>query len=130
MKIFLAFNLLINISFAQTDSIRVVKMRNYFPSLAGVQTGEIQYSSLCDSLGLTLREEGSIQSFVITYQDGSDYEKVQVNGNTIPDSICTKIGMYGLRSMIFITKIEAIINRGTEVVQLNSMNLIPIKRED
>lgn len=130
MRVLLLFSLLSVSSFSQTDTVQVVRYKNYFPWLGGVQNGEIPYALLCDTSGITIREKGRILSFHIQYVGRDAEMDVAITGNTIPDSICIDIGRFGLGNMIFLTQIMAVIENGTEVVQLNSMNLIPIKREE
>ena len=78
-----------------------------------------------------MEEKGEVVSFKISYWSGMELEILNVEGKNIPDSICAQIGLYNIDQMVFITDIQARIKNGSETVYLNSLNLIPVlKNED
>lgn len=127
MRVLLLFSLLSFNLFGQ-DTVQIKKIKNYFPWLGGRQTGELPYFSFCDEKGLWTLETSQIVDFDVTYSLGSMSEQVHVLGNVLPDSVCLKIGQYSLGSPVFIYNIRAVVDG--EKVQLNSMQLIPIRKEN
>lgn len=115
---------------AQTDTVKLVKRYNYHPVLANIQVGDIAYWKLCDSVGLYTREKCSILSFDMRYFGKNGITETKISGHTIPDSICTEIGVYGIGNMIFFTNIKAMTHDDYKILHLLPMNLTPVKRED
>jgi len=115
---------------AQKDTVRIERVKNYFPHIANFQTGEIPYALLCDSAGIQIREEGRILSFRLAYQGERSLETLHIEGNRIPDSVCAVIALYGLGQMIFLTDIEAEIGPDRERVHLVPMHLSPVRHEE
>jgi hypothetical protein len=128
---FLLFSFFISsLAIGQTDIIFVKKRKNIFPILAGIQTGEIPYYLLCDSAGIWVRRGLEVTSFEVSYWKGRGMTTVQVQGNTLPDSICTQIGIYSLGNAVFLNEICAFDNLEKMYVSAHSMSLTPIKKED
>lgn len=112
--------------YCQTDIIKIEKPKSFFPSLGGVQMGEIDAVKFTDSSGLQMSEPGEILSFQIQYWNGAEMLAVDVAGKQIPDSIALQIGLYNHKMMVFITDICAFSEKKEEHIFLPSMNLIPI----
>ncbi len=115
---------------AQTDTVRLVKAFNYHPIIANTQLGSIPYWKLCDSAGIYTREACTVLSYSLSYFGKRGNTDIKIYGNTIPDSICTEIGVYGLNNWIIFTNIRAIVHDTYKVVYLTPMNLLPVKNEN
>lgn len=129
-QLFLLSLFITSFGHTQTDTVRLVKTYNYHPMIAQTQVGEIEYWKLCDSAGMQTREKCSILSFHMSYFGKTGFQETQVNGNVIPEEICTEIGVYGIGSMIFFTNIKAMSHETMKILHLSPMNLMPIKREN
>ena len=110
--------------FSQTESIKLKKEINFFPSIAGYFDGPINYSLICDEGGIKCPHGFKIDHFNLDYSDKS----ININGNKIPDSICVQIGTYYIGEMIFFTNISAV-NISNERIFLSPFSLIPVKNE-
>lgn len=130
MKLLFLFNLLNFAFFAQQDTIKLVKMQNYYPSISGVQFGNIPSWKLCNPEGLQTKTKSSIMSFDLQYWGKNGLTEQHIAGNRIPDSVCTQIAVYGLNNMIFFTNIRSILPNSGAVIHLSPMNLIPIRDDD
>ncbi len=130
MKLLVLFSALHFFSFSQTDTIRVNKTLNYYPSISGVQDGNIEYWKLCNAQGLQTKADCSIMSFDLQYWGSKGLTSQHFSGNQIPDSICTQIALYGLQNMIFFTNIKAIDPQTGRVLHLSPMNLIPVAKNE
>lgn len=130
MKLLLLFSFIQFSTLAQSDTIRIHKVHNYYPSISGIQFGDIPYWKLCVSEGIQTKAESSIMSFDIQYWGKYGLAEQHIAGNRIPDSVCMQIAVYGLNNMIFFTNIRAIQPDSGKVLHLSPMNLMPIKEND
>ena len=130
MKLLLILSFLPFLSFSQTDTIRLVKSYNYHPMIANTQLGDIAYWKLCDSNGMQTKENCSILSFDMSYFGKNGFTEIHISGSTIPDSICTEIGVYGIDNMMFFNNIRAMSHENYKIMHLSSMNLMPVRREE
>lgn len=127
MKKLLIINiLLIQIVFSQTETIQLKKEKEitFFPSIAGHYDGPINYFLICDEDGIKCPHGFKIDRFNLNYGEN----KVIINGNKIPDSICVQLGSFNLGEMIFFTNITAV-NNLNERIFLSPFSLTPIKNE-
>jgi len=130
VKQLLLYSLLSFSAFSQTDTIRIQKIQNFYPSIAGIQSGEIPFWKLCASEGLETKTKSHIISFDLQYFGKRGLIEQHIAGNHIPDSVCIQIGAYGLDNMIFFTNIRAILPDSGKLLHLSSMNLIPVKKDE
>jgi hypothetical protein len=130
VKLLLLFSLVHLSVIAQDDTIRIKKIHNYYPSISGIQFGDIPYWKLCASEGLQTQAKSHIMSFDLQYWGKRGLVQQHIAGNRIPDSICAQIGVYGLNNMIFFTNIRSILPDSGKVLHLSPMNLTPIKEDE
>lgn len=130
MKTALLCSLFPFLSFGQTDTISLVKSYNYHPIIANTQLGGIAYWKLCDSVGLHTKEACTVLSFDLSYFGKQGWTESHIVGNTIPDNICTEIGVYGLNNDVFFTNIKAMLHDTFRVIYLTPMNLVPLRTNE
>jgi len=130
VKLILLFSILTFSSFSQTDTIKIKKILNYFPSISGIQFGNIPFWKLCNSEGIKTEADSYIISFDFQYRGKYGIREQHIAGNRIPDSVCTHIATYGLNNMILFTNIKAIDPFTGKVLHLTSMNLTPINEDE
>ncbi|MES2587682.1 MAG: hypothetical protein V4622_01805 [Bacteroidota bacterium] len=116
----------------EINTIHLEKKRNerdYYPQIEGYFLGEIPILKLGSLDGLTTKVGWKIISFEMDYAAGRDYKNQRIFSNVIPDSIIIEITQSAMNEQIFFTKIMA--KDELNVLHLlNSMTLIPIKKED
>jgi hypothetical protein len=127
VKVLLLFSLFAFSVSAQSDTVKIVRSLNYFPSISGYQMGFIPYFQLCDSTGLQTSNGLDVVSFQVHYSRGINQRSIDIQGNQIPDSVCVDIGLNSMNSMVFITEIKAF-STAMDTVMIMPLNLIPIKK--
>jgi hypothetical protein len=130
VKLLFLFSLIQITSIAQSDTIRIKKIQNYYPSISGFQFGNIPSWKLCSSQGIKTKAESNIMSFDLQYWGKKGLTEQHFTGNRIPDSVCAQIAIYGLNNMIFFTNIRSILPNSGKVLHLSPMNLMPIKEDE
>ena len=100
-----------NTLFAQPDlsgTIKIRKPKDLLPKIAGKNGGEITPSQFCVSDGIYVTTEGiKILNFEITYPKSTGEYTMLVDGNKIPDNLCTDIAKLRKGDQINIEKILA-----------------------
>lgn len=104
---------------------KVTTIKNTMPSIAGVFTGSIKASALCDENGIVYKPGWRIVSYTINYDNGVQEVSDQIQGNRIPLLVCSKLKRFNLNRMVFITDIRAIDDKG-KLHPLPHMNLTPV----
>ena len=113
--------------FSKIEHVKIKKENStvFFANIAGYFEGEMNYTLICDSDGLRCSPDYVIDEFKITYGEKS----FMIYGHTIPDSICSDIGLCCIQGIIFFTNITAV-NEFNEKIIVNPLNLILTKNED
>lgn len=106
MKSLLVLNLFFHFTiFCQSEHIQIKKEKpiSFFGSIAGISSGEINYSLLCIESGIVCSNDYIVDQFTIQYGE----KQFVIYGKSIPDSICLDIGMCCYTDMVFFTNITA-----------------------
>ncbi len=125
-KLLIINTLLIQSVFSQTETIQLKKEKEitFFPNIAGHYDGPINYSLICDEEGIKCPHGFNIDHFNLNYGD----QKMNINGNKIPDSVCVQLGSFYIGQMLFFTNITAV-NNSNERIFLSPFSLTLIKNE-
>ena len=95
-----------------------------YPNIEGVFTSEIPVDKLCSSTGI-VTSKAKVISFSVHYYNGSKDVIEKVRGSSLPKTACNFIRRYNLKSMIFITSIVGLTEKGSHI-SIPSLNYIPI----
>jgi hypothetical protein len=137
-KVFRIFHILIlffisgNFYAQKIESIQLKKTTvesDYYPQIEGFFQGEIPIIKLGSLDGFITKIGWKILSFEMNYISGRDYKTQRIYSNVIPDSIIVDISQNSMNEQIFFSKIMAIDDLKVAHL-LNSMTLIPIKKQD
>jgi len=105
-------------------TVKDINTLSPYPNIEGVFTSEIPIDKLCSSTGI-VTSKAKVISFSIQYFNGSKDVIEKVRGSSLSKAICNFIRKYNLKSMIFITSIVGLTEKGSHI-SIPSLNYIPI----
>ena len=113
--------------YGQTEHVEIKKEKQtaFFGSIAGISSGEIDYSLLCIETGIVCSKEYIVDQFTIQFGEKS----FVIYGKNIPDSLCMEIGICCSNDMIFFTDITAFHKIDRNRIFVYPFNLTLVKDE-
>lgn len=114
------------VSTPQTENVpleiplKETSIMSNLPNISGYFMGDIPIDILCSSDGIQI-SNNEVDSFKLHYSKGNSDKIITIQGNKIPETVCSEITKNGVDQMLFITEIKSVSKKSSSTIP--NMNL-------